>query len=127
MDHVGRGEARVDVADVRVDLQQEVVDVVAGERVLRAVQLRCPVGHGLLGVEDRRQHLVLHGHLPAALLGRPDRVGEHRGDALADEADRVVEDVGVVRIDEVVGVDRRGEALARHVLPGIDAMHAGDR
>ena len=38
-----------------------------------------------------------------------------------DEPHDVVEDVGVVGIDQIVGVDRGGERLPRHVLPGVDA------
>ena len=57
----------------------------------------------------------------------PIGVGQHGDHPLADEAHGVVEDVGVVRIDEVVGVDRGGEALPRHVLPGVDAVHTGHR
>lgn len=110
-----------------MDLDQGVVDGIQDERVDRAVQLWRPVGHGLFGVEYRGQHLVFHGDPAAALLRRPDGVGQDRDHALADEADRAVEEVGVVRIHQMVGVDRRAEASARHVLPGVDPVHAGDR
>ena len=79
---------------------------IADERVVRAVQLRGAVGHRFLRVEHRGQHLVLDDDSAAALLGGSDRVGEHGDHPLADEAHDVVEDVGVVGVDEVVGVDR---------------------
>ena len=44
-----------------------------------------------------------------------------------DEPHDVVEDVGVVGIHQVVGVDRCGEALPRNVLPRVHAVHAGNR
>ncbi len=126
MDQVGLGEPGVDITDVGVDLEQDVAGGIAGERIVRAVQLWRALGHRLFGVEHRRQHLVVDVDPAAALLRRGDRVGQDGDDALADEADRVVEDEGVVRIDQVVGVDGRGEAPARHVLPGVDAVHAGN-
>lgn len=127
VDHIGLGESGVDVADMRVDLDHGVVDGIQHEGIDRVVQLWRPLGHGLLGVEYRRQHLVLHDEPPAALFRRPGGVGQDRGDALAGEADGAVEEAGVVRIHERVGVDRRAEPPARYVLPGVDPVHAGNR
>ena len=124
---VGLGESGLDVADLTVELEQDVVHGILDERVVGAVQLRRAVGHRLLRVEHRGQHLVLDDDLAAALLGGADGVGEHGHHPLADEAHDVVEDVRVVGIDEVVGVDRGREALARHVLPRVDAVDAGHR
>ena len=97
----------VDIADLAVQLEQDVVLGILDERVVRAVQLRRAVGHRLFRVEHRGQHLVFDDDLAAALLGGADRVGQHGHHPLADEAHDVVEDVGVVGVDEVVGVDRR--------------------
>ena len=46
------------------------------------------------------------------------------GDPLADEAHDIVEDVGVVGIDQMILVRRRRVELARHVLPGEHGDHA---
>ena len=62
MDHVGLGESGFDVADFTVQLEQDVVVLVVGERVVVAVQLRRTVGHRLLGIEHRGQQLVLDDH-----------------------------------------------------------------
>ena len=101
--------------------------LVVGERVVVAVQLGCPVGHRLLRVEDRGQHLVVDLDLAAALLGGAHRVGQHGDHSLADETHDVVEHVGVVGVDQVVGVDRGAVPLPRHVFPRVHPMHAGHR
>ncbi len=111
------------IADFAVQFEQDVANLVVGERVVVAVQLWCPVGHRLLRIEDRGQHLVLHDDLAAALFGGTDGVGEHRHHPLAGEPHDVVEDVGVVGVDQMVGVDRRAVAPAGDVLPGVDAVH----
>src|SRR3546814_3568077 len=68
----------------------------------------------------------LDRHLPTALFRSDDGVGEDGHYTLTHEPHDVVENVGVVRIDKVVGMYCRGEELARHVFPGVDAMDTGD-
>ena len=63
------------------------------------VQQRCVRLHRGNRIEHRRQDLVSDVEQPAGLFGRGLGFGDHRGDALAYEADHVVEHVGVVRID----------------------------
>ena len=127
VDDVGFGETRFDVADFAVQFEQDVAVLVVGERVVVAVQLRGAVGHRLFGVENRGEHFVFDDDLAAALFGGADRVGEHGHHPLAGEPHDVVEDVGVVGVDQMVGVDRGAVALARDVLPGVHAVHAGHR
>ena len=50
--------------------------------------------------------------------------GNASRDPLADEAHDIVEDVGVVRVDQMILMRRRGIELARHVLPGEHRDHA---
>ena len=97
------------------------------ERVVRAVQLGRAVFHRLFGIEDGGQHFVADLDPATALLGGADRIGDHRDDPLASESHDVVEDQGVVGIDEMVGVDRCVEPLPWDVFPGVDAVHAGHR
>jgi hypothetical protein len=55
-----RGEPGLDVADAAVDLEQDVALGLADEGVdALVVEHRRPGPHRLLGVEDRRQDLVL--------------------------------------------------------------------
>src|SRR3546814_19395506 len=61
-------------------------------------------------------------HLPTAFFRSDDGVGEDGHYTLTHEPHDVVENVGVVRIDKVVGMYCRGEELARHVFPGVDEI-----
>ena len=125
VDDVRLGEASLDVADTAVDVDQDVALRVADEGVLAPVVDHRRAGpHRLLGVEDGRQDLVLDRDLAAPFLGGGLGLGHHGGHPLPDEADDVVEHVGVVGIDAEVLVDGGGVELARHVLPGEDRMHA---
>ena len=124
MDHVGVGETGCDIADLAVQFEQDVAHFVVGERIVIAVQLGCALGHRLLGVEDRWQHLVFHCDLATTLFGGADRIGDHGHHPLAHEPHDVVEHVGVVGIHQMVGVDRGAVALTRDVLPRVHAMHA---
>src|SRR5262249_25051945 len=52
-----------------------------------------------------------------------DAVRQHGGHPLAHEADDVVEDVGVVRIYQMIFVSGRAVEPARDILPGVDGDH----
>ena len=71
------------------------------------------------------QQLVLDLEQPAGFLGGGLGLGDHGGDPLADEAHDIVEHIGVVGIDQMILMRRRGVELARHVLPGEHGDHAG--
>ena len=83
--------------------------------------------HGRSGSNTGGQDLVLDLEQPAGRLRGALGLGDHGGDALADEADDVVEHVGVVGIDEMVLVGGRAVEPPRDVLPGEDRDHARDR
>ncbi len=114
-------EAVLDVAELAVNVD---IDVVAeGDALL--VQDRRARRHGRFRIEHGGQQLVLDLEQAAAFLRGALGLGHHGGDPLADEADDVVEHVGVVGIDQVILVRRRRVELARHVLPGEDGDDAG--
>ena len=127
VDDVGFSETGCHIADLTMQLEQDVALLVVGERVVIAVQLGGAVAHRLLGIEDSRQHLVGDLDLSATLFGGADGVGEHRHHPLACETNDVVEDVGVVGIHQMVGVNRGAVALPRDVFPCVDAVHTGHR
>ena len=123
VDGVGLGEALLDAAELAVNVD---IDVIAeGDALL--VQDRRPRQHGDFRIEHRRQQLVLDFEQAAGFLGRALGLGHHRSDALADEADDIVEHVGIVGIDQMIFMRRRRVELARYVLPGEHPDDAGHR
>ena len=123
VDGVGVRKTGRDAADLAVDFGVDVATRLAALLVQdRRVRL-----HGGDRIEHGGQHLVLDRERPAAGLGRAFALGDHRGDALADEPHHVVEHVGVVGIDEMVLVRRGAVQPPRHVLPGENFDHAGNR
>ena len=60
-------------------------------------------------------------------LGRGLGFRHDRGDPLADEAHHIVENVRIVRIDQMILVGGRAVEPARNVLPGEDVDHARHR
>ena len=119
VDEVGRGEALLDVADMAVDLGENVAGGIVDARLRSGVvDHRRARRHRRLGIEHGGKHLVVDDEAPAAFLRRAFAVGDHRGDALADKADDVVEDHGIGGIVLVALVARRGEAACRRILPG---------
>ncbi len=84
--------------------------------VRSGMQQRSAGGAGLLGVEDRGQHLVVDPDAPACLLGSGGRRRDDGRDALADEPHDVVEHPGVVGVVGAVLVACGGEAGGRDVL-----------
>ena len=57
---------------------------------------------------------------PAGLFGGGLGFGDDRRDALTDEAHHIVENIGVVGIDQMILVHRGAVEPARNVLPGED-------
>jgi hypothetical protein len=121
VDDVGGLEARLDTADLAVDVDEDVAIRLAA-LVVEDWRARL---HGHLGVEDGREDLVLDLQEPAGRLGGRDRLRDDRGHPLTDEADDVVEDVRVVRIHVVILVGRGAVEPAGDVLPGEDRDHSG--
>lgn len=127
VDDVGVGEAVRDGADLAVHFAGDVV-LHAGDPHLGALALvddGGAGGHRLLRVGDVRELFVDDFHPAAAFLGGLFAVGDHGGDALADVADGVVEDAGVVGVLGGVLVTGRGVQVLRSVLVGEDGVHAG--
>ena len=120
MDGIGGLETFGDAADLAVDV--DIYIALLGAAIL--VEERRARLHRRLGVEDRRQNLIRYVQQSAGGLRGSLGLGYDRSDSLADEAHHVVENVGIVRIDEMIGVKCRTVEPARHVLPGEDLDHA---
>ena len=123
VDRIGLLEAGGDIAHLAMDLD---IDIAFGLAAL-VMQQGCFRLHRRHRIEDRRQDLVVHLQGPAASDGGILRLRHHRGDALAHEARDVVEDIGVVGIDQMVLMQRCRVELARDILPGKDLHDARDR
>ena len=125
VDRIGRGEASFDIADVAMDLTDNVAlrIVDAGFRSL-VVNDRGARPHGVFGIENGGQHLVLDRELAAAFLGGGFVVGNHAGDALADEAHDPVQHRGIVGIDDGVLVPGGRVKLCRCILVAQNRAHA---
>ena len=125
VDHVGLGESQFDVADVAVDLAGDVTPRIM-DAALRSfvVNDRGARPHRLFGIENGWQFLVFDRELAATLFGGGLAVGDHAGEALADEAHHPVQQRGVVRIDDRVLVPGGRIELRRSVFVGQDRAHA---
>jgi hypothetical protein len=110
MNGVGRGKARLDIADTAFDFGDEIAFRI-DHGVVRGliVDHRRAGAHGDFRIKHRRQHLVVDLEAPAAFFGGGLGFGDHRGDALADEADHVVQHHGVFRVDTANFVPRAGK------------------
>ena len=107
MDDVGLGESGFDIADFAVEFEQDVMDLVVGERDRRsgaAGGAPSAIASSGSKTAGSTSYSTTTSRQPSSAAR--DRVGEHGHHPLADEAHDVVEHVGVVGIDEVVGVDR---------------------
>ena len=115
-----------DVADTAVQLGDEVAGRVgdAGVGGLVAVQQRRARRSGGIGVEHRRQFLVVDIDGAAGLFGDRHGVGDDGGHPLPEEAHRVVEDHGVVGVVVAVLVAGGGERDVGAVTVGQDEVHA---
>ena len=118
VDEIGLRETPLDIADVAVDLGEDIARGIEDAR-LRPVVVddRRARRHRLFGIEHRREHLVVHHEATAAFLRGGFAVGDDCGDPLAGTAHDVVEDDGVVGIVMVVLVTRGGEAAVAACLP----------
>ena len=111
VDEVGGREALLDVADMAMDLGENVARGIVDARLSSdVVDDRRARRHRGLGIEHGGQHLVVDDEAAAAFLRGGFAVGDHRCDALAGKPDHVVEDDGVIRVVGVELVPRRGEA-----------------
>lgn len=126
VDDVGRREPLLHRACFAVHFTDDVV-LGAGDARLRSfvVDDRGAGGHRLLRVDDVRELLVRHD-AAAPLLGRRLALRDHGGDALADVADGVVEQPGVVGVLGGVLVAGGGVGPFRGVVVGEDQVDAGD-
>ena len=122
VDGVGFGKTLLDAAELAVNVD---IDIVAKGDALFVQDRRARL-HGDFRIEHRRQELVVDLEQAAGLFRGGFGFGDHGGDPLADEADDIVEHVGIVRIDQMILMGRRGVELARHVLPGEDGDNAGN-
>ena len=111
----------LDAAELAVNVD---IDVVAEGDALLFVQDRRARLHGNFRIEHRGQKLVFDLEQAAGFFRRCLGLGHAGRDPLADEAHDIVEDVGVVGIDQMILVRRRRVELARHVLPGEHGDHA---
>ena len=78
-------------------------------------------------IEHRGQYLVGDVEQAAGLFCGGLALGDDGGDPLADETHHVVENVGIVGVDQVVLVERGTKEPARHVLPREDLHHSRHR
>ena len=121
VDGIGFGEACVHIAELSVNIDIDVVAI--GDTLV--VQDRSVRFHGGFRVEHGRQEFVVDLEPAATFFGRGLGFRHDGGDALAHEARDVVEEVGVVGIDEMVLVRGGRVELARYVLPGEHGDDAG--
>ncbi|MGY4357638.1 hypothetical protein ACVW0J_004131 [Bradyrhizobium sp. i1.7.7] len=122
-----RRECRRHVAVFAMGLRREVTlgigDAVRGGAV--RMNDRCTRRHRLLRIDQRRQDFVIDLQPPARLLGGGLALGDDGGDLLADEADDVIEDAGILRIHPVLLMPRRRDQHRRRILMRQDRVHAG--
>jgi hypothetical protein len=78
-------------------------------------------------IEDRGQHFVGDIEHSTGVFRRGLAFSDDGGDPLAGETHDIVENIGIVRIDQVVLVEGGAVEPARHVLPGEDLDHSRRR
>ena len=123
MDDVGFLEALFDAAELAVDIDIDVV--VKGDAPV--VQDGRPRRHGGFRIEYGGKQLVVDLEQAAGRFGSALGFRHDGRDPLPDEADDIVEDVGVVGIDEVILVGSRAVEPAGDVLPSEYGDNAGHR
>ena len=123
----GLGKSRFDVADIAVNLADDVALRVVDARLRPlVVKDRRARTHCRVGIENGSKYFVVDDELTAARLGRGFAVGNYRGNALADKADHAVQKHGVVRIDAFVLVPRGRVEFCGRILVSqnrADARH----
>ena len=123
VDDVRLFEALLDAAELAVDVD---IDVVV-KRDAPIVQDRRPGRHGRLRIEYRGKKLVIDREQPARFFRGALGFSHNGCNALPDETNDIVQNVGIVGIDEVILVRRRAVEPARHVLPSEYGDDAGNR
>ena len=108
MHQVGFGETLFDVAATPRHLGNEVAAWIADARLRTLVVKHGRArAHCVMRVEHRWQQRVIHLESPAPRFRRGFAVGDNRSDALADEANHIVEHARVVGIIEAHFMTRR--------------------
>ena len=126
VDEVGIGQGRVHVPVLHVDVDGDVaLGVVDVHRVRLVVDHRRAGLHGLLRVEDRGQHLVLHFDELQGLLHQLRRLGRHDGHPVPHVADLAVQAHLVVGGRVGVALAAAGVDDPLHVLVGEHRVDAG--
>ena len=92
--------------------------VVLGVHQNRAVQ-------GLMGIQHRLQHLVLHFDELQGLVGSRLVLSGHNGHGVPHKADPLIQNQPVVGRGLGVGLPRHGKALLGHILIGVHRHHPG--
>ena len=110
------GETVGDAADLAMDVD---IDI-AGAPDPLVVQERRPRLHRCDRIEHRRERLVGYIDQPARRFGDALGLCDDRRHALADEAHHIVQNIGVVGVDQMILMQRGAEEPARDVLPGED-------
>ena len=128
-DPIGGGEGRLDVGDGRtLDVSSTVPSGVEDpDAVGLVVDQRRVLGQRLPRVEHGGEDLVGHLDPAAGLLGELDGVGRHRGDAVADVTDLVVEAHLIPRIRVRPALAGRRVLHPRRVREVQDGSDAGNR
>ena len=122
VDDVSLLEALLDAAELAVDVD---IDVVV-KRDTPIVEDRRPGRHGRLRIEYRGKQLVIDLEQPARFFRDAFGFGHNGCNTLPDETNDVVQNVGIVGIDEVIFVRRRAVEPARHILPSEYGDNAGN-
>ena len=125
---VGFGKALLDIADMAVDLGHDIAPRVvdAGFRPLVVEDRRAGLHRGFW-IEYGRKQVVIDLELAATGFGGCLAFGNHRSDALADEADDVIQNGGVIGIAAFILVSRARIEFSRRVFPGQNGAHARHR
>ena len=103
VDGVGLFEALLDAAELAMDVDIDIV--VKGDASV--VQHGCHRRHGHFRIEHGRQQLVVDFEQPAGFFRGAFGFCHHGRDTLANETHQIVEDVGIVRIDQMILMRRR--------------------
>ena len=125
VDHVGRVESCRDVANVAVNLEQDILPRTPDARLgALVVNDGSALAHRFFRIKDRRQHFVIDLDFAASFFRRAHGFRDDRRNPLAHEAHDVVEQVRVIGIDVIIVVGGGREQQARHILPCVNSVHA---